>query len=181
MHWFTQVFFGTPRRTLLWIAAALTGMLLFGLYLQNVVGLHPCPMCVVQRYCFALLALVALAGGLFSSRKAHATALVLIALLALGGAFVAARQSWLQWHPPEFVSCGRDIYGMIEQMPLSRALPQIFSGNGDCSQVDWTFLGGSIANWAFVCFTGLVIVSIGWLVCLRKRNRQNTLYFISMR
>ena len=181
MHCLLQVFFGTPRRTLLWTAAVLTGMLLFGLYLQNVVGLHPCPMCIVQRYCFALLALVALAGGLFSSHKVHALTLVLIILLALGGAFVAARQSWLQWYPPEAVSCGRDFYGMIEQMPLSRALPQIFSGNGDCSQVDWTFLGGTIANWAFLCFVSLMAVSIGWLLVLRRKNDRNTLLFISMR
>ena len=102
-------------------------------------------------------------------------------LLALGGAFVAARQSWLQWYPPEVVSCGRDFYGMIEQMPLSRALPQIFSGNGDCSQVDWRFLGGSIANWAFVSFVGLMIISIGWLFALRNKRDRNALQFISMR
>ena len=44
-------------------------MLAFGLYLQHVVGLEPCPMCVVQRY--ALVA-VALFTGLASAAEAVA-------------------------------------------------------------------------------------------------------------
>ena len=38
-----SLFFATPRRTLGWVALVLAGMLAFGLYLQNVVGLQPCP------------------------------------------------------------------------------------------------------------------------------------------
>jgi disulfide bond formation protein DsbB len=78
-------------------------------------------------------------------------------VLALGGAFVAARQSWLQWYPPEVLSCGRDFYGMVESFPLQRAIPMIFRGGGDCSKVDWTFLGGSIANWSFVAFVAMAV------------------------
>ena len=71
-------------------------------------------------------------------------------LLAAGfGAFVAARQSWLQWYPPEVAACGRDFYGMVENYPIGRAIPMIFRGSGDCTAIDWTFLGGSIANWSF--------------------------------
>ena len=90
--------------------------------------------------------------------------------LAIGGAYVAARQSWLQWYPPEVASCGRDIYGMIETFPLQRAIPMIFRGGGDCNKVDWTFLGGSIANWSFVCFSSLALVGafLLWRVA-RKR------------
>jgi disulfide bond formation protein DsbB len=87
----------------------------------------------------------------------HRVLAVLSVLLALGGAFVAARQTWLQWYPPEVAICGRDFYGMIESFPLQRAIPLIFRGSGDCSAVDWTFLGGSIANWSFVAFVGMAL------------------------
>ena len=170
MRCLIQAFFATPRHTLWWIVLALTGMLLFGLYLQNVVGLNPCPMCVVTRYCLVLVALSALVGTLFSTCKAHAVSLVCVLLFSLCGAFVSARQSWLQWYPPEFASCGRDFYGMIEQLPLSRAIPQLFSGDGDCSHIDWTFLGGSIANWAFVCFAALIVTSTAWLFTLYQNR-----------
>jgi disulfide bond formation protein DsbB len=95
---------------------------------------------------------------------------VLLLLAAAFGAFVAARQSWLQWYPPQVATCGRDFYGMIESFPLNRVIPMIFKGSGDCSAVDWTFLGGSIANWSFVCFTliGTLAVSILW----RKAKRR---------
>ena len=40
----------------------------------------------------------------------------------------------------------------------------IFRGSGDCAKVDWTFLGGSIANWSFVCFVGFALVLMVLLV-----------------
>ncbi len=73
---------------------------------------------------------------------------------------MAARQSWLQWYPPEVVSCGRDFYGMIENFPLQRAIPMIFKGSGDCTKIDWIFLGGSIANWSFAVFMGIFFLMI---------------------
>jgi disulfide bond formation protein DsbB len=47
---------------------------------------------------------------------------------------------------------------MIETFPLQRVVPMIFKGGGDCTKVDWTFLGGSIANWSFLCFVALALV-----------------------
>lgn len=149
-----------PRRLLALISVACLALLAFGLYLQHSVGLVPCPMCIVQRYALILVAVFA---GLASARGQRGWWMTFagLAMLACGfGAFTAARQSWLQWYPPEVVMCGRDFYGMIENYPISRAIPMIFRGSGDCSAVDWTFLGGSIANWSFVCFTLMGIVML---------------------
>lgn len=152
----------TPRRVLALISLACVALLACGLYLQHVVGLVPCPMCIVQRYALIGLALLT---GLASARSAKGWWLTLSALAALTagfGATVAARQSWLQWYPPQSVSCGRDFYGMIERFPLSRAIPMILRGSGDCTAVDWSLLGGSIANWSFLCFAllGLLLLAL---------------------
>ncbi|ABM56649.1 Disulphide bond formation protein DsbB [Verminephrobacter eiseniae EF01-2] len=152
----------TPRRVLALISLACVALLACGLYLQHVVGLVPCPMCIVQRYALIGLALLT---GLASARSAKGWWLTLSALAALTagfGATVAARQSWLQWYPPQSVSCGRDFYGMIESFPLSRAIPMILRGSGDCAAVDWSLLGGSIANWSFLCFAllGLLLLAL---------------------
>ncbi len=155
-----------PRRVFLMISAACLLLLLFGLYLQHVVGLVPCPMCIVQRYALITVTLLAFLASLSAKKSAH---LLLSALLLLSsgfGAFVAARQSWLQWFPPEVVSCGRDFYGMIETFPLQRLVPMIFKGGGDCTVIDWTFLGGSIANWSFLCFSGMAVLFTAMLIRL---------------
>lgn len=144
------------------IALACASLLAFGLYLQHVVGLEPCPMCIVQRYTLVGVMVLALVGWRLRNATSLAVLGVLLALKAVFGAFVAARQSWLQWYPPEVVSCGRDFYGMIESFPLGRAIPMIFRGSGDCTKVDWTFLGGSIANWSFLCFALFSVLGL-WL------------------
>ena len=157
-----------PRRVLSLVAAGCVGLLAFGMYLQHVVGLEPCPMCIVQRYALILVALVAGVAAALSGPGGRRAGIMVMGLLALGGAFVAARQSFLQWYPPEVLSCGRDFYGMIESFPLKRAIPMIFKGSGDCSKIDWTFLGGSIANWSFLCFAGIAALAAALL--LRRRG-----------
>ena len=164
-----QTLFSSPRRVFGAIAVVCAAMLAFGiLYLQNVVGLDPCPMCIVQRYALIIV-------GVFCALAAFSKGpggwrlwgLLAVAMSAFG-AFTAARQTWLQWYPPEMATCGRDLYGMIESFPLQRAIPMIFKGSGDCSAVDWTFLGGSIANWSFVWF---VIFALVILMALARAGR----------
>jgi disulfide bond formation protein DsbB len=167
---FLTYFDAMPRRVLALIAVACVAMLAFGLYLQHVVGLEPCPMCIVQRYALVLVALVAGVTAIAKSRGLLMAGSGVMVLLAGFGAFVAARQSFLQWYPPEIASCGRDFYGMIETFPLKRAIPMIFKGSGDCTKIDWTFLGGSIANWSFVCF--VVIALVGLLLIARLARRR---------
>lgn len=165
LNWFGAA----PRRVLAAVSLVCIGMLAFGLYLQHVVGLEPCPMCIVQRYALVLVAVIAGLTALSGRRGVQVGGMVLMLLTAGFGAFVAARQSWLQWYPPEIATCGRDFYGMIETFPLKRAIPMIFKGSGDCTQIDWTFLGGSIANWSFLCFVGISLVA---LVLLAYRARR---------
>ncbi|MET1113961.1 MAG: disulfide bond formation protein B [Comamonas sp.] len=163
LNWFETA----PRRVLALICATCVAMLAFGMYLQYGQGLEPCPMCIVQRYALIGVALFTGLGSLRGTRG-WLTAWSALALLSAGfGAFVAARQSWLQWNPPEIATCGRDFYGMVENYPLSRAIPMIFRGSGDCTAIDWTFLGGSIANWSFIAF---VLMALALLALLLRRR-----------
>jgi protein dithiol:quinone oxidoreductase len=164
-HWLDN----TPRRVYALIALGCVGLLAFGMYLQHVVGLEPCPMCIVQRYALILVAVGAALTSVTGKKGLQIAGGISVLVLALAGAYVAARQSWLQWYPPEVVSCGRDLYGMIENFPLQRAIPMIFKGGGDCSKVDWTFLGGTIANWSFLCFCGIAVLCAA-LVWRRARR-----------
>jgi disulfide bond formation protein DsbB len=123
-------------------------------------------MCIVQRYALLLVALIAGLTALCSGRLALLFGSGLLLLSAGLGAFVAARQSWLQWFPPDIASCGRDLYGMIETFPLQRVIPMIFKGSGDCSVIDWTFLGLSIANWSFLSFIPISLTAVALIIRL---------------
>ncbi len=167
LSWFDR----TPRRVLALLAVACIALLAFGAYLQHVVGLEPCPMCIVQRYALILIAVCAVFTGASDRKGIHIAGGLLLLVLAVGGAYVAARQSWLQWYPPEVATCGRDLYGMIETFPLQRVIPMIFRGSGDCTKVDWTFLGGSIANWSFLWFCAMALAGgvLTWRAARKAR------------
>ena len=98
-----EMYRSNPPRALFFGAAAwVFGLLMFGLYLQHVVGLEPCPMCIVQRYALLVVGLVALAGGI-ASRAAPPSRVWQYGLaggmgaFALFGGWVAARQTLLQY------------------------------------------------------------------------------------
>jgi len=157
----------SPRRVFAAWCLICLGMLAFGLYLQHHLDINPCPMCIVQRYALVSVALIAGLMSLVRSRAMHIAGAAVLLLITGFGAGVAMRQSWLQWYPPQVATCGRDFYGMIEAFPLSRVVPMIFRGSGDCSAVDWTFLGGSVAFWSaisFALFFGLSALMI-WRRC----------------
>lgn len=151
----------TPRLIFLAVFAACVGLLGFGVYLQTVEHVEPCPMCIMQRYAFVAVGLVALMAGLHNpGRTGVRIYSALLALSALAGGGVAVRQTWIQHYPPTILDCGPDLEFMINAFPLGEALPMIFQGSGDCSKVLWRFLGLSIAEWALICFTGFIVAAI---------------------
>ena len=99
-------------------------------------------------------------------RWAYSALVILISGL---GAAVAARHAWLEHNPPEIYDCGADLGFMVDTFPLAEALPMIFRGTGDCSEVLWRFLGLSIAEWALVWF--LIFVVAEAFVAMRNPAR----------
>ena len=147
------------------------GMLAYGLYLPHVKGIEPCPMCIMQRYALAVCGLIGLVAGLHNPRRGGQLVYgALLAVAAVVGGGVAARQSWIQWYPPEVSECGPGLEYMLDSFPLASSLPMIFRGAGDCSVVDWTFLGLTIANWSFVTFATILAALAAYLL-RRDKNR----------
>jgi disulfide bond formation protein DsbB len=44
---------------------------------------------------------------------------------------------------------------MLDAFPLSKALAMVFTGSGECANVDWQFLGLSMPAWTLVWFLAL--------------------------
>lgn len=155
----------SPRTLFLALFVVASGLLGFGLYLQHIGGLEPCPMCIMQRYAFTAVALLALIAGVHGPKRAGAVVYGFLTLvLALAGGGVALQQSILQRSPPSLAECGPGLEYMLESFGLAQALPMIFRGSGDCSSIDWTFLGLTIANWSLVCFAATAIFAVMMMV-----------------
>lgn len=160
-----------PRAVFATLFVVCSSLLGVGLYLQHAVGLQPCPMCILQRYAFAAVALVSLVAALHApAGLGHRLYAGLTGVLSIVGGGVALRQTLLQRFPPdESQSClPADLDYLLETFPLAQALPKIFSGTGDCAKVDWRLLGLSIAEWSLICFLALLIAS-AWVIRARQR------------
>ena len=131
-------------------------------YLDGVLGLEPCPLCMTQRVflvgsgIFCLIA--ALHGPGVMGRRIYA---IVAALLAGGGAAVAARHVWLQHLPEDQVpACGPGLQYMLETLPFSETFELVLMGDGNCADVLWTFAGLSIPEQALLLFTALLGANI---------------------
>jgi disulfide bond formation protein DsbB len=151
-----------PRIWFLLVALACAGMISYALYVQHVLFIDPCPLCVFQRIAFIWIGAVALLA--FLHNPAGTGRWIYTGLLALGGiagAAIAGRHVWLQHLPADQVpDCGMGLNYMLETMPFSAVLAEVFHGSGECAEIDWTFLGLSMPNWGLLVYTGLTIATI---------------------
>ena len=151
-----------PRIWFLIVAFSCAAMLGYGLYVQHVLFIDPCPLCVLQRLAFIWIGLVALLAGIHNPGSTGRW--VYTGLLTLGGVVgigIAGRHVWLQSLPPELVpDCGMGLNYMLETMPFAEVLSEIFHGSGECAEIDWTFLGLSMPNWALFWYIGLTLATI---------------------
>ncbi|HTS55700.1 MAG TPA: disulfide bond formation protein B [Burkholderiales bacterium] len=165
----------TPRRIYVAVFLACAGLMGYALYLQHVVHLEPCPLCIFQRYAFVVTGLIALTAAIHRSGRVSTWIYSALLMLSAGsGAIIAGRQSWLQHHPPNTLDCGPDLAYMLDSFPLAQVLPKVFKGEGDCAKAVWKFLGLSIPEWALVWFV-LFIIAAALAIALRSRRRSQRL------
>ncbi len=150
-----------------WLLAGMTlataGLLGFGIYLQKVLGIEPCPLCIFQRIGFISVGLLALLGALHNPRALGRKLWALLILLAaLAGGSVAARHVWLRHLPPDQVpDCGPGLAYMLDAFPLGKTIKDVFTGSGECATPDgWLFLGMDMPAWALIWFAGFSLLAL---------------------
>jgi disulfide bond formation protein DsbB len=142
-------------RSLYWaVALASAALIAFAIYLQEVDHLEPCPLCILQRYAYFGVGGLALLAALSPRALARVLAWLGIAC-GLAGAGVGVWHVWLQQHPPAVSACGPSLEYLVGNLPLGRALPRIFQGYGDCTEISWTFLHLSIPAWSLLWLLAL--------------------------
>lgn len=138
------------------------GLLTGALYFEFVLGLDPCPLCMMQRIWFLLTAVVAYV-SLLHNPKWGIYPLIGILCAAIG-AYFASRQLWLQSLPEDQVpSCGPDLQYMLDVLPMSDVLTAMTQGTGDCAKTAWSFIGITLPGWAllgFITLAGFAIMQL---------------------
>lgn len=144
------------RQTNLLIFIACVAMMLAAAYMEHVMKMVPCSLCITQRGFVVLIGLLALLAALHNpaihGRRAYAVAGIVSAIL---GACFAGRQLWLQSLPEDQVpACGPGLSYMFEVFPFMDALKLLLQGDGNCAHVDKLF-GLSLAAWTLMAFIAL--------------------------
>jgi len=144
------------------ISLAIVGLMSTSYFFQYVMDLKPCNLCMVQRTLFISIGVIAIVGLLQRPRRAFNTVYsLLLVLLTSAGVAIASRQVWLQSLPKDQVpSCTADFAYIVENFPLLKAVSMLWKGSGDCAEVQWQFLGLSIAGWALVWFSFFCLLAI---------------------
>ncbi len=153
----------SSRNLLLLIAAACIGLLGVAMYLQHVVDMLPCPLCVIQRYIFLGIAIVCLIGAARQPKVGAGLGF----LGALGGLGVSGKHLYILAHPG--LSCGIDpLETSLNKVFTAEYLPFIFKADGLCEDATAPFFGLSIPQWSFVWFAIFAIATL-WLLLRRKK------------
>lgn len=146
------------KPVLLAVAFVSLALLAVALYLQHVENMLPCPLCVIQRYAFAAIAVICLI-AVFLPRGIGKLATALAALTSIAGAGVAAWHMYIKAHPT--VSCGIDpLETSLNTIPTAKLLPFLFQADGLCTTEYAPILGLSLPQWALVWF----VVIAGYLI-----------------
>ena len=152
-----------PRRRIGYLLAFLVcaGLMGYALYLQYVMELEPCPLCILQRVAVIAMGLVFLIAAFHNPGRAGAGVYALLQLLIGGaGAAIAARQVWIQTLPKDQVpACGMGLNYMLETLPFTDALQKVFEGSGECAEKGWEFVHLSIAGWTLVFFVAMIVAT----------------------
>jgi disulfide bond formation protein DsbB len=155
------------RRLLLMSAAASAAILGAALIGQYVFGLHPCELCLYQRYPYVAIMAIGLAGALLVKLpRAQATLAGLCGLLFLLDAGIAFYHTGVEWKifpGPSACSSG-DTSGMtLEEMRQQIMNAQLVP----CDQPMAHFLGLSMAGWNMLLAMSLAAV-VFTLLCRKE-------------
>lgn len=162
----------SSRLLLLLLSVTCLAMILIALMMEHWLMLEPCPLCIFQRVGVIGAGTLALIAAIHNPHRLGLRIYgTLIGLSLLGSVVFAIRQLWLQSLPADQVpACGPSLEYLMDVLPLTEVLTIVFSGDGSCAEVAWSFLGLSIPAWVIVACLPMMALTI-WAT-LRPRPEQ---------
>lgn len=137
------------------------------LYFEYGKGIHPCPLCLMQRLCTFLFGMFCLMGLCLGTLHRARVVAVFQMLLAASGMYFAGRQIWLQSLPMDNTpACMPSLDMLIRYFSKTQVLTALFWGSGDCAEVTASWMGLSMPVWSALYFVTMLLVSavVFWYV-----------------
>lgn len=143
-------------------------------FVQHVLEIDPCPLCIIQRYTYATLIPVFFAAAWTRPHGwPQRVLLTVAAFLVAGGLGVAAYQTQLQLFPPPVTAaCSASLSYMLDTLAATEVLARLFQATGDCSDTSFKVLGLTLAQASMLIF--LTFSAILATVLLRSRAPRRT-------
>ena len=127
--------------------------------------LQACPLCILTRYVFVLLALTALISMVIRNKIFGR---LLIAASSSIGLLVTSRQIYIQSMSLEDISqlsgCSMPFHTQVDYFGILEAVNRTLAGGPSCAEDGWRFIF-NFAEWGFLFFLIYLICTI-----LRLRN-----------
>ncbi len=143
-------------------------VLAVAVFLQLTKDMLPCPLCVMQRYAFAAIAIACLLALLLPIALKR-IALALGLLSALTGAGIAGYHLWILANPA--ISCGIDpLETGLNKIFIAKLLPTLFQANGLCDTPYEPLFGLSLPAWAMVWYVIFAVI-FSVLFFAKKKTR----------
>lgn len=134
-------------------------VLAMAFYFEYVEGLQPCPLCLMQRLCTALLGMFCLMGLCLSTLRRAQTVAVIQLFFAGAGLFFASRQMWLQSLPADHTgTCMPNIEMLFHYFSKDQVMKALLWGTGDCAEVAGRWFGLSMASWSALYFLSMLLI-----------------------
>ena len=145
----------------------------YALYLQLVINLLPCPLCIAQRIAYWLVGLTAIFAFIHNPRSLGRQIYYnFITVFSLIGLLLALRHSWIIRYPEAF-QCGISAEEeFLNGLSIANWWPSMFEANGDCTDVKWEFMALTIPNWSVIFFLLILITSV-YILCTSRNQKLN--------
>ena len=143
-------------------------------YLEDIQLLEPCPYCMLQRGIMVLFTIVFWLSAIFvgqGSRFFSSISSILILAVGALGLFISGKHALLQLNPDnESLGCTQTTLAITEVFD-HQIVKDILMRGGDCSLVEWTFMGLSIPMLTAILTLFLALVGILINISARKPAR----------
>jgi len=134
------------------VAISAIMIILIAVVMDKFLYLQACPMCILTRYVFGLIALSSIIGILF---KKPIISQLLIIISSLVGLLVTTRQIYIQNISIEDISqlsgCGMPFNTQVEYFGIIEAIKKTLAGGPSCAEDGWRFVF-NFAEWGFIFF-----------------------------